>query len=338
MCQGLRKKHRNRQIQEMVFYRFNKNGFTLLEIVMSLAILGFIMSLVVARFGGIPARALETTGKTNEARLTNFISAYIRDHGKYPGGLINIVSTDIASGKLLKPMVSDQDPDSGMEVISFESDSRCRFGIHYLNDAEAAELRGMGIGHLYNLNSRYDRNVADKAPSMEEVDAGTAVLMIGGGDSDDDGIIAAAEVNTSEEGWGENDLNFCMVFGLGNESDLVKNGYISNIAFCPLSTIALKDHAYKRYSIVIPRLKATSARLRKDNPYGMAKFKTFKLKTPLSADAASLALVTRREVDLYEFQPAWFFSILDSYGKRFHPLGGEGFWGVDFDGDGDVGI
>jgi prepilin-type N-terminal cleavage/methylation domain-containing protein len=211
----------------------DSNGFSLLELLVVLGILGFAAAMVAPRFAGITAEAVDTAGRMNEARLIKYITAFLQDHDNYPNGLINLVSTDSVSGQFFKPEVSDQDPDNGREVLSYTADLRCRFRIHYLNAAEAAELRDLGIVHVYNLNSKYDGNVANPSPVMERVDAGIAVLMIGGGDSDDDGSIDASEVDMDEPGWGENDLNFCMVFGLGPESDLIKRGYIFNAWSAP---------------------------------------------------------------------------------------------------------
>jgi type II secretory pathway pseudopilin PulG len=67
----------------------NQQRFTLIKILVVLAILGFIMAMATARFRGISAQAIETAGRTNEAKLTKFITAHTQDHGKYPGILIN---------------------------------------------------------------------------------------------------------------------------------------------------------------------------------------------------------------------------------------------------------
>ena len=318
--------------------RSNK-GFTLLEILVVLTILGFVMAMAAPRFAGIAGQASDTAGRMNEARLIKYITAFQQDYGSYPAGLINLVSTDRVSGQFLKPEVSDQDPDNGMEVLSYSADQRCRFRVHYLDAAEAAELRDMGIVHVYNLNSKYDSSVANPSPVMEKVGAGTAVLMIGGGDTNNNGVIEASETDTDEPGWGENDLNFCMIFGLGPESDLIKKGYIANGSTCPHWFSDPRNFDYAWYSLVLPRLSATSARLEADQPLGAdGLFTSYALETDASMASAELARVKTRSVNLYQAQDPAFFTVINSIGEKFHPSSGAGFWGIDFDADGDIGI
>ena len=317
---------------------FGSAGFTLMEVLIVLSILGFIMAMSAPRFAGITAEAMNTAGRMNEAKLIKFITAYFQDTGKYPGGLINIVSTDQDSGEYLKPEVSDQDPDNGMEVLAYDFDQRCRLVVHYLDEDEAQELRAMGIVHVYNLNSAYDSTVSNPSPVMEKVDAGTAVLMIGGGDSDNDGSIDASEVDTDEPGWGENDLNFCIVFGLGPENDLINQGYLFNASTCPHGIFGQRNFDYAWYSLVLPRLSATSNRLETDNPLSSDIFTSFAMDSSTSATVADLSLAKAREINLYEAQSPAFFTVINSIGEKFHPSSGAGFWGIDFDSDGDIGI
>ena len=323
----------------MISVLINKKGFTLLEILVVLTILGFTIVMTAPRFAGVTTRATDTAGRMNEARLIKYITVFHQDHGNYPAGLINIVSTDRVSGQFYKPQVSDQDPDTGMEVLAHAADLRCRFRVHYLDNAEAKELRDLGIVHVYNLNSRHDTSVANPSPVMQKVGAGTAVLIIGGGDSDNSGTIEPSETDSVEPGWGEKDLNFCMVFGLGPESDLIKKGYIVNGSLCPHGTVEPRNYDYAWYSLVLPRLSATAARLEADDPLGASgTFTAFAMDTPMAAASGALTLVRSRTSDLYQAQDPTFFTVINSIGEKFHPSSGNGFWGIDFDGDGDIGI
>ncbi len=308
-----------------------------MEVLIVLTVLGFILAMSAPKFAGMTAQATDTGGRMNEARLIKFITAYIQDYGKYPGGLINIVSTDESSGDYQKPEVSDQDPDNGREVLAYAFEQRCRPAVHYLDEDEAQELRDMGIVHVYNLNSAYDDAVSNPSPVMEKVAAGTAVLMIGGGDSDDDGVIEATEVDTDEPGWGENDLNFCILFGLGPESELIKQGYMFNASVCPHGITEPHNFDYAWYSLVIPRLSATSMRLEQDNPLGADTFTSFAMDTSSSAEASDLSIAKVREINLYEAQDPAFFTVINAIGEKFHPSSGASFWGIDFNDNGDIG-
>lgn len=174
---------------------------------------------------------------------------------------------------------------------------------------------------------------------MARVDAGTAVLMIGGGDANGDGILSGEEVDSTESGWGEPDLHFCIVFGLGGETDLIKRGYIFNGSSCPEASMAPKNYAYTWYSLVLPRLKATVRRLNADEPYGpgtKGSFLGYRVSGPSPVPASELTRTRRRTVDLFSPQRPAFFSIINSCGEKFHPSSGEGYWGIDFDANGDI--
>ncbi|MCG8550772.1 MAG: prepilin-type N-terminal cleavage/methylation domain-containing protein, partial [Desulfobacterales bacterium] len=90
----------------------DNKGVSLLELLVVLSILGFAAAIVAPRFAGITAEAVDTAGRMNEARLIKYITTFLQDHGNYPTGLVNLVSTDRLSGQFFKPEVSDQDPDN----------------------------------------------------------------------------------------------------------------------------------------------------------------------------------------------------------------------------------
>ena len=311
-------------------------GFSLIEMLVVLAIMGFLAALAAPRFGGITQKGVTTTSRMSMARLVDYITDDLQRDGHYPSGMINIVSVDSGTGTYYKPMVSDQDPDNEPEVLGYDMDHRHRFFLHYLSAAEAAELRSMGIVHVYNYNSPYDRNVTVGSPYMEQVDAGVAVLMTGGGDADDDGTIAAAEMDSAEADRGHPDQMFRILFGLGPETSLIKDGIIANAGTCPESRMDPINYVWKWYGLLLPRLDATVARLQNDDPlgvggsgevtaYGISGTRT----TP------ELQTVLRRNVELYQNQHRAFFAILDAEGATLpgdEPAG----WGIDFDASTDI--
>ncbi|WP_319406551.1 type II secretion system protein [uncultured Desulfosarcina sp.] len=211
----------------------NRSGFTLLEVLVVLTILGFVMAMASTRFGGITRESLATMTQQNMTDLINYITADLQRNGKYPSGMINIVSVDSSAGTYHKPMVSDRNPDNEPEVLGYDMDHRYRLFLHYLNESEAAELRSLGVVNIYNYNSPNDRNVATGSPFMDKVAAGVAVLMTGGGDADNDGTIVSAEVDTAESDRRHPDELFRILFGLGPETSLIKNGLVLNASTCP---------------------------------------------------------------------------------------------------------
>ncbi|MGI6656188.1 MAG: type II secretion system protein [Desulfobulbus sp.] len=307
-------------------------GFTLLEVLVGLAIMGFLIALTAPRLAGITRQGLETITDTNMGRLLSLITVNLQQTGKYPTGMINIVTVEQGTGTYHKPMLSDQDPENGPEVLSDKMDRRHRFFLHHLDAAEAAELRSLGVLHVYNYNSPADRNVAPAMPTMQPVTTGVAVLMTGGGDRGG----GAIEIDPNEADRGHADELFRMVFGLGTETSLVTKGMAHGPSTCPESGLAPINYEWKWYSLLLPRLKATANRLAQDDPLGVGGA------GPVTAYAVSgrhaataLTTATRRTVDTYTAQPRAFFAVMDSEGEVLPTVDMQG-WGLDLNGDGNI--
>ncbi|MCG8550771.1 MAG: type II secretion system GspH family protein [Desulfobacterales bacterium] len=257
----------------------NQKGFTLLEILVVLTIMGFLIAMVAPRLAGISGGAVDTVCDTNQNRMVTYMSSFFEQTNRYPNKLTNLVVRDDAAAALADyqiPVVSDQDPDNEAEVFANEFYSRNHLNIHYLTSEEAAVLRNMGIVKVFNLNdySRFsdyvttpaDFNNDEQAPvaigteasAMEEVDvaAGVGVAMVGMGA---DGAATPAWTLTtgSETGWGEPEFFGRIVLGMGPECSLITSGVIANAAHCPGGIQNADNCTYNDYNLVVPRLEAT---------------------------------------------------------------------------------
>lgn len=267
----------------------SQHGFTLLEILVVLTIMGFLIAMVAPRLAGISGDAVDTVCDTNQNRMVTYMSSFFEKTNRMPSNLTNLVE-ETAANTYQIPAVSDQDPDNGPETVAAEFNERNHFAIHYLEDDEAAELKSMGIVGLLNLNA-YDAYVEDgtmikadydgtaatgpndadlavsvtKAPVMEKVTVPTdttatpfAVAMIGVGvDS-----AGTWQANTgTERGWGEPDWFGRIVLGMGPECSLITSGIIGNAAHCPGGIQNADNVTYNDYNLVLPRLEATAARI-----------------------------------------------------------------------------
>lgn len=310
----------------------DQGGYSLVEMLVALAILGFLVATATPRLAGIIAQGLETTTRMNMARLGDFITHDRQHNRRYPSGMINIVSVDGTDGGYHKPMVSDQDPGTGPEVLSERMDKHHGLRIHYLNAAEAEELRGLGVLYVFNLNSPYDRDVAVGIPQMQPVEAGVAVLMTGGGfDAAGDFHLATEEADRAHP-----QHLFRILLGLGTETSLVRDGMVFNAPTCPESGLRPSNYVWQYYSLVLPRLAATSARLRDEDPLALL------VAGQITAyaiggrhPAAALQTVMRRTVNVYQPQHRAFFSLMDAEGTmwtRDEPP----IWGIDLNGDGNI--
>lgn len=263
----------------------NSEGFTLLEILVVLTIMGFLIAMVAPRLAGISGDAVDTVCDSNQNRMISMMSSFYEKTSRYPSKLTNLVD-ETADGVYQLPAISDNDPDNGPETIASEFNDRNHFRVHYLDADEVAELKNLGIVNVFNLNS-YDAYNEDgtaikdgydntagvnndlalagnvtKAPKMEavtlDVDVAThpiAVMMVGGGY-----ITAAATdftIETGERGWGEGDFFGRIVLGFGPENALVTSGLVSNAAHCPGGIQNADNVTYNDYNLVLPRLAAT---------------------------------------------------------------------------------
>ncbi len=288
--------HALKQKQQKMHQR-RKNGekgFTLLEILVVLTIMGFLIAMVAPRLAGISGDAVDTVCDTNQNRMVTYMSSYFEKTSRFPNKLTNLVE-ETAADTYQVPAVSDGDPDNGAETLAAEFNDRNHFHIHYLSENEAAELKSMGIVTVFNLNA-YDAYLEDgsaiktdyantsndvslaasvtKAPSMEKVTVadGLGVAMVAGGISSAGGnfvINSASANNPTERGWGEPDWFGRIVLGMGPESALVTDGLIGNAAHCPGGLQNEDNVTYNDYNLVLPRLEAT-AHLMQDATVGAA--------------------------------------------------------------------
>ncbi len=341
----------------------SQKGFTLLEILVVLTIMGFLIAMVAPRLAGISGSAVDTVCDSNQNRMVTYMSSYYEQTNRFPSKLTNLVITDQAAGQLDAttvyqiPVVSNQDPDDGAEVLANELYARNHFHIHYLDVDEADELKNMGIVKLFNLNdysgmdgvlADYDNDVllvavTNERPSMEPVTpedptvVRVGVAMVGCGMD-----VAGAWVatNATERGWGE-PANFGrIVLGMGTECGLITSGVISNAAHCPGGIQNADNVTYNDYILLLPRLEATSARMTGAAPITAA---------GLIPGAENLGCIAyddeptaaydyvanadnyrARGFDITEAQEGWQFATMCPEGHMY-PADEEEFWGVDLD-------
>jgi prepilin-type N-terminal cleavage/methylation domain-containing protein len=254
-------KERINKFMGNVLRKSNNKGFTLLEILVVLTIMGFLIAMVAPRLGGVSSSAVDTVCDSNQSRTIQMVGAYFEKTNRFPDKLTNLVVANGATWEI--PTVSDDNPENGKETLSSEFDNRVNPAIHHLSAAEVAELKGMGVVNVFNLNS-YDNSsvaVVDQGTPMAKVSltAGQGVMMSGGMgavDAATDIAVAATDLT----GLGEAEFVGRIVMGLGPESGLVTSGLVTNAAHCPGGLQNSDNVSYNDYNIVLPRLAATVAR------------------------------------------------------------------------------
>lgn len=235
----------------------SSEGFTLLEILVVLTIMGFLIAMVAPRLAGVSGSAVDTVCDTNQNRMVTYMSAYFEQTSRFPNKLTNLVAEDVggASAYVL-PSVSNQDPDDGAETFAAEFQERNKLQVHFLTANEASDLKNMGIVSILNLNSYDNLTVTAEAASMNPVipAAGVGVAM-SGMSATTAGVWSIAPGEHS--GWGEPDFMGRIVLGMSAESGLITDGVISNAAHCPGGLQNADNATYNDYNLVLPRLQST---------------------------------------------------------------------------------
>jgi len=263
----------------------NDHGFTLLEILVVLTIMGFLIAMVAPRLAGISGTATETVCNSNKYRAKTFMSAFYEQYNRYPNKVTNFVMTDgadiaaanAAAAGYQIPYCSNDDPDDGPEVMAKGHNQMYKFMIHRLNGPEAQELINLGITKVFNLNDyasegdglngaaafgkqhtpanpNDDRvtNWADitaitaQRPFMEPCTVEAGVGVTMCGCGIDLAGTGLSYI-PAERGWAEEDLFGRIVFSLGPESELVSSGIVNNAANCHGSIQGADNFSYGGY-------------------------------------------------------------------------------------------
>lgn len=266
---------------------FRRNsGFTLLEIIIVIAIMGFLVAMIAPRLGGVGADAQANVDNTNLQRLTDTISISITQDSLLPNRLVSIVSYDGAAVYTLPPA----------GTLSGDFVTRNHLTLHHLDAAEAAALNAMGLTRVLLLD-----DTTDGAYYEVDVTAGLGVAMIGGGSIAGGGNIVpdAAVANTGV--FGDASQIYRMVFGISNDSTLVSSGMISTAPVSPLSSQS-EEYTYGHYNIVFPRLAATVARMPA---------------TPVTLTITGATTGQVKDINLLDAQESWQFSTISPEGRNW---------------------
>ena len=253
----------------------SNSGFTILELIVVVAIMGFLVALVAPRLVGVTESSKEPTCKTSQQNLSGVVERMIQEQGMLPDKLISLAptkekdgtnSTTVTAGK---PLVYTDAKDTSATpqaiiennwIYNGDDESKRNFFsksfaednhlyVHKLSQKEVDELKKLGITTLIDYNDG----------STKSVVSGTNVLMIGSGSSnttDAAGNLPAA----TEEKFTNPDLIYRIVLGVGEGNSLIEENMMQSAGTCPTG-IQHKHIDYNNYSIVLPRLKSTVARL-----------------------------------------------------------------------------
>jgi len=260
-------------------------GFTLLEIILVLVIIGFFAAMIAPKLAGISDTAGTKIDASTKGDIVKFTRVWQQEHAGLPNEMVNLLIED-ENGLLIIPEVDDVDSDNGEETLSQDFITRVRPYLHTLNDAEAQELRKLGVKFVMTLNDAEgsDTSLGDSSTAKPmwrtPVARGLRVLMVGGGANDDtdtpawtQGVSDAFSTystqtgvtvvpNANGLGGAEDHTNpewmYRIVLGIGPDCSLVTDGTVASAALSPATT---SKATYKYYCMILPRLKATVNRI-----------------------------------------------------------------------------
>lgn len=276
------------KLQRRLNSRHRQAGFTLLEIIIVITIMGFLLAMIAPRLGNIGTTAVKTIDDSNIKSMREHTVAYLQQYARLPDKPISIVNSR-RGGNYQLPLIDNNDPEDGPETIGYEIDERLKLQLHILNKEEAREIiRELGIRTMMILNDYggstdeiYDKGRREESDIIEElepqafdggdagrplhmvnVDEGLGVLMVGAGADSKSGRIDI-EVDTNDE-LGQPEWIYRIIVGIGTDSTLVTKGMVQNAALSPKGMQNADYNTFNYYCMVLPRLKATTARIPKN--------------------------------------------------------------------------
>jgi prepilin-type N-terminal cleavage/methylation domain-containing protein len=259
-------------------------GFTLLEIVIVLTIIGFLLAMIAPELGNIGSSAVETIDESNIKDLRGYVKVYQQKKNRIPNKLITIVNSK-SGGQYQLPLIDDSDADNGPETIGYEFSRRCRLQLHILSEEEADAIKQMGVrkvlilnDHKGSTNSEYTKDGEDsdlkpqtfakgdegRPLNLVDVEEGLGVLMVGAAADSEGGKIKAV-VDTDDE-LGNPDWLYRIVLGIGQDSSLVTEGIVQNEGLSPKGMQNADYNTFNNYCVVLPRLKETIDRISSGEP------------------------------------------------------------------------
>lgn len=242
--------------------RAGKAGFTLMELLVVLVIMGFLLGMIVPRLGGVADSAVDTVCDSNNKGVRYYTKVFLDGKGRLPNKLTNLVAYDLGSGAYVANydddateysfsdnstvrMMSDFDASNGADLFAPDFIQRNGVVLHTLNDEEAKELRSLGITSVLNLRGQ------NRPMETTSVNASMPVAMCGD----------VTTTNLTDFPPGNPFWFGRILLGVGETSELVTGGYIQAAALCPGGIQQQDNVSFNNYVLVAPRLAETVERM-----------------------------------------------------------------------------
>lgn len=241
--------------------RAGQSGFTLMELLVVLVIMGFLLGMIVPRLGSVADSAVDTVCDSNNKGVRYFTKLFLDEKGRLPANLTNLIVYDetasgwaddytddnastVVAGKTVY-MMNDGDPNNGADYFAEDFVERNGVTLYTINADEAKELKTLGISHVLNLKG-------ENRP-MERVAVEENLNVAMAGDLSNLAAFSASAFPAGNPFWFGR-----ILLGVGEQSELVTGGFIQAAALCPGGIQQQDNVLYNHYVIVLPRLTATA--------------------------------------------------------------------------------
>ena len=262
-----------------------QSGFTLLEIVIVITIMGFLLAMIAPKLGNIGKTSVDTIDKSNIKSLKGYVMIYQQNKARLPNKPITVVNSK-SGGNYQLPLIDDGDAENGPETIGYDFNERCKPYLHLLSRGEASELQRMGIRRMAVLNDyrgstnseftkddnnnnkigsslspqTFDSDEAGRPFNLVEVEEGLGVLMCGAHATSEAGRIKS-ELNRDDE-IANPEFIYRIFVGVGKDCALVTEGMVQDEGISPQGMQNKDFNTFNNYMLVLPRLKSTIDRLK----------------------------------------------------------------------------
>ncbi|NPV28044.1 MAG: prepilin-type N-terminal cleavage/methylation domain-containing protein [Firmicutes bacterium] len=228
------------------FKRFagNSSGFTLLELIVVITIMGFLAAILAPRLARVSDAGVDMQCDQNKHRLTEILASFVQQNNRLPNYLVNLAVKDKNDNWDISSC--DNDPDNGPEFLSEEFNAHNNLGLYKLGGDDVNALKAMGISNiiLYKDTGLSDPEKRWENLGVQSVTTSVYLAMVGAGAG---GLSSGAK-------YSDPSLIGRLLLGVGPDCELVKKGLITNAGIYADSQRKTDYYKYGYYTIILPRL------------------------------------------------------------------------------------